>query len=53
MYLIYQIRLPIVIGESEWCLMELCMCCSGVGEELVGPWTRVWRGVEVLYLCEL
>ena len=21
-YLIYQIRLPIVIGESEWCLME-------------------------------
>ena len=21
-YLIYQLRLPFVIGESEWCLME-------------------------------
>ena len=39
-------------------VLNVCLClgCSGVcvvGMEWVGYWTRVWKSVVVLYVCEL
>ena len=32
-------------------VLDVCLCCGGVGEEWA--WTRVWRGGVVLCLCEM
>ena len=42
--------LPILWKQGE-CLY-LCLGCGGVGGELLGAWTMVWRDGAVLCLCE-
>ena len=36
-------------------VLDVCLYfgCGGVGGEWLGAWTRVWRGVVVLCLCEV
>ena len=32
-----------------WGVLDVCLCCGGVGGEWIGDWSRVWRGG--VYVC--
>ena len=34
-------------------VLDVCLCCGGVGGEWVGRLTRVWMDELVLCMCEL